>query len=95
MRAFGAGLVVMLLALPASAQAPESVTVTGTRSRQVLDKFVESFAAPTRMTGKLARWEDGVCPVAVGLKPAFLKFITRRLRDVAAQVGAPVNADTT
>jgi hypothetical protein len=84
-----------LLALPAAAQptATENVTVTGTRSRQVIEKFVETFAAPTRMTGKLARWEDGVCPVAVGLKPAFLKFITRRVRAVAANAGAPVNVD--
>lgn len=92
MRGWGAGLVVML-ALPAAAQAPESVTVTGTRSRAVIDKFVATFAAPTRMTGKIARWEDGVCPVAVGLKPGFLNFITRRVRAVAADAGAPVNAD--
>lgn len=92
MRAFGAGLIVTLLALPAAAQPPatESVTVTGTRSRQVIEKFIESFAAPTRMTGKLARWEDGMCPIAVGLKPAYLEFITQRVREVAAAAGAPV-----
>jgi hypothetical protein len=87
----------LLMALTVAAQsqpAPqqtESVTVTGARSRQVLDQFVQSFAAPTRMTGKLARWEDGVCPITVGLKPAFTKFISARVKDVAAQVGAPVN----
>jgi hypothetical protein len=97
MRGLSAGLVVMLLALPAAAQpaatggGTESVTVSGTRPRQVIEKFVEHFAAPTRMTGKLARWEDGICPVAVGLKPAFLTFITRRVRNVAAAAGAPVN----
>jgi hypothetical protein len=90
MRAFGAGLVMMLLALPAAAQPTESVTVTGTRSRQVIEKFVESFAAPTRMTGKLARWDDGICPIAVGLKPAYLEFIARRVRSVAAAAGTPV-----
>jgi hypothetical protein len=81
----------MGLAVPALAQpATENVTVTGTRSRQVIEKFVESFAAPTRMTGKLARWQDGVCPIAVGLKPAFTKFIAQRLRDVATKAGAPL-----
>jgi hypothetical protein len=90
MRAWIAGLAVVL-ALPAAAQAPESVTVTGTRSRQVLDQFVESFAAPNRLTGKIARWEDGICPVAVGLKPAFLGFITQRMRNVAAKAGAPID----
>jgi hypothetical protein len=69
----------------------ESVTVTGTRSREVLDKFVASFAAPTRMTGKLARWEDKICPVTVGLRPAATKFVTQRVKEVAAKVGAPVN----
>ncbi len=91
-------LLLMVLAGAAQAQpAPqqtESVTVTGARSRQVLDQFVQSFAAPTPMTGKLARWEDGVCPVTVGLKPAFTKFISARVKDVAAQVGARVNAQS-
>lgn len=82
--------VAMAQAQPAPQQT-ESVTVTGTRSRQVLDQFVQSFAAPTRMTGKLARWEDGVCPVTVGVKPAFAQFISQRLKAVAAEVGAPVN----
>jgi hypothetical protein len=69
----------------------ESVTVTGTKSREVLQGFIQSFAAPTRMTGKIARWEDGICPVTVGLRPEFVKFINRRLKEIAAQVGAPVN----
>lgn len=91
MRAGAIGLIVML-ALPAAAQPPamESVTVTGTRSRQLIDTFVQGFAAPTRMTGKLARWQDGICPIVVGLKPAFTKFIAQRVRQVAADAGAPV-----
>jgi hypothetical protein len=90
-------LLLMIMAGAVQAQpmaAPtERVTVTGARSRQVLERFVESFAAPTRLTGKLARWEDGVCPVTVGLKPAFTKFISQRVKDVAGQVDAPVNAN--
>ena len=74
------------------ARAPvENVTVTGTRSREVLDKFVASFAAPTRMTGKLARWEDGICPITVGLRPSATRFVTQRVRDIATRAGAPVN----
>jgi hypothetical protein len=74
------------------ARAPtENVTVTGTRSQEVLENFVESFAAPTRMTGKIARWEDGICPVTVGLRLAATRFVTQRVRDIAAKVGAPVN----
>jgi hypothetical protein len=82
---------------PAAAQPArtpaESVTVTGTKSREVLEKFVESFAAPTQLIGKIARWEDGVCPVTVGLRPEAVRFVTQRVRDVAALAGAPVNGD--
>jgi hypothetical protein len=85
------------MAATASAQpaapAVEHATVTDTKSHEVITKFVEAFATPTRRTGKIARWESGVCPVAVGLKPVFIKFISQRVRDVATQVGAPVNAD--
>lgn len=76
----------------ARAQPVENVTVTGTRSREVLDKFVQDFAAPARMTGKLARWEDGVCPVTVGLKSAYAQFISQDVRKLAGEVGAPVDA---
>jgi hypothetical protein len=80
----------LVLAQPAKAPS-ESVTVTGTKSREVLQGFVQSFAAPTRVTGKLARWEDGICLVAVGLPPSFTKFIVQRVKEVATRVGAPVN----
>jgi hypothetical protein len=79
------------LALAQGARAPESVTVTGTRDRQVLENFVQSFAAPTYLIGKIGRWEDSICPVTVGLRPEAIKFITKRVRDVAAQTGAPVD----
>jgi hypothetical protein len=70
----------------------ESVTVTGTRDRQVLDNFVHSFAAPTYLVGKIGRWEEGICPITVGLRPAATKLVTKRVREVAALVGAPVDA---
>lgn len=83
-----------LFAVPAaSAQTSpsESVTVTGTQSRQVLEKFVGSLAAPARYTGKIARWDSGICLVTVGVPPAFVTFINRRLKEIAAQAGAPVS----
>ena len=72
-------------------QAPEDVTVTGTRSREVLRGFVQSFAAPSRITGKLARWESGICPLTMGLRPQAIAFINRRLKEIAVRVGAPVD----
>ena len=68
----------------------ESVTVTGTKSRQAIHDFVQAFTVPTRVTGKLARWEDGACPTAKGIPAAFAGFIVQRVRTVAAAVGAPV-----
>ena len=95
-RVFAVSAVLMTSILAAWAQpvrtSTESVTGTGTRSREVIEKFVASFATPTRMTGKIARWEDGVCPLTVGQQPAVTKFVTQRVKDVAAMVGAPVNA---
>jgi len=85
---------IMLVGSGALAQpekSTESVTVTGTHDRQVLEKFVEGLAAPSRMTGKMARWEDGVCPATIGLAPRFAAYVTQRVRDVARQAGAPVN----
>ena len=76
---------------PAPPGAPENVTVTGTKSREVMRGFVQSLAAPARLTGKMARWGEGICPVTVGVRPEFAKFINRRLKEVAAQAGAPVS----
>jgi hypothetical protein len=84
-------------AQPRSAPVPlppvESVVVTGTKSPQALHEYVEAVAVPTRLAGKLARWEVPVCPVVVGLKPEAVRFITRRLREVAAGARAPVSRD--
>lgn len=71
----------------------ESVVVTGTKSPSALHDFVGAVAVPTRLAGKMARWEVPICPVVAGLKPDAIRFITRRLREVAAGAGAPVNRD--
>lgn len=86
---------VTAVAGPALAQPKpgDSVTVTGAKDPLTVRRFVETFTAPTRITGKIARWEVGVCPVTVGLKPVYAKYVSQRVREVAARVGAPVNAD--
>ena len=71
----------------------ENVVVTGTKSPEALQDFVGAVAAPTRLAGKLARWEVPVCPIVMGLNPKAVQFITRRMRAVAAGAGAPVNND--
>jgi hypothetical protein len=85
----------LMLMGPAAAQPArtptENVTVTGTKSREAIKGFIQSFTAPARITGKIARWEDRICPITVGLPAGFTKFVTQRVKDVAARVGAPVN----
>jgi hypothetical protein len=72
----------------------ESVVVTGTKSPQALNAFVGSIAVPTRLIGKLARWEMPICPLVSGVNDDAVTFVTRRLRDVAAGAGAPVSDNT-
>ncbi len=56
------------------------------------------FAKSQGAVGGLARWRGGrpetLCPVTLGLDPAFNAFVTARLRAVAEAVGAPVHPDS-
>jgi hypothetical protein len=71
---------------------PESITVTGIKpSKTVIDDFIFSHAVPTRSLGKIARWKTPICPETMGLRPQYAKFVSQRIRAVAAKVGAPVN----
>jgi len=54
--------------------------------------FVEAHTVPTHL-GRIARWEDAVCPGIAGLPPAFSKFILQRIRTVAATAGAKVDPE--
>lgn len=98
--AFAAG-VVLLPAGVASAQSgsspisnkPETVVVTGQSSRHDIDtivsQFVDLHAATNRKTGQYMRDDIGpVCPVTLGLPQAFDAFVTARVVQVAASVGA-------
>jgi hypothetical protein len=65
-----------------------------------LSKFVVHHATVhylnTGVRGNLAHWRGGkqsICPSALGLDPAYNAFVTARLRALAANVGAPVDAD--
>lgn len=95
MRTVIAGFVIWSAATGfALAQKPptESVTVTGEKTREAVDKFVKSVAPPTRITGKTARWETPICPYIVGVQPKAVAYMTQRLKEVAAEVGAPFNS---
>jgi hypothetical protein len=51
----------------------------------------------TGVLGNLAHWHGGrsetICPLTVGLTPAYNAFVSARVRALATYVGAPVNAD--
>jgi hypothetical protein len=88
----------LVVAAITSGQAPapnDSVTVTGQKEREAINAFIQSLAVPSHLTGKLARWETGICPVTVGLRKEAARFVTARLKAVAAQVDAPVDKSAT
>jgi len=51
--------------------------------------FLRTHAAPAMITGQLARWNVGICPLTSGLTLAFNDFVSARLLAIAASVGAP------
>jgi len=73
------------------------VTVTARREieRRRLDgvlipRFIRSHGALASKTNQLARWGTGLCPEIIGLSPGFNAFVSRRIKEVAASVGAAV-----
>lgn len=90
-------VVIALFPLPLSAQPAtnppiESITVTAAREAAIA-KFIKTRAAPTRMTGKIARWKARICPIAYGIPAAYSGFVVQRVREVARLVGARTDAD--
>lgn len=82
---WAAALAPALLCMPLLAQAAPS--------RQAIESFIDAFATPTHATGKLARWESGICPVMSGQKSNVSAFVAQHLMAVAGAVGAPVNVE--
>jgi hypothetical protein len=54
--------------------------------------FVETHTAPTHI-GRIARWDDPICPGIAGLPANFSKFILQRIRAVATAAGAKVDPE--
>jgi len=80
-----------LQAFAETSEPSESVTVTS--PRRVFHEFAKTFATPTKVTGKIARWEHHICPVVVGQNPHYAAFISQHLKYVALAAGAPVSTD--
>lgn len=80
-------------ASPTPPKSPETVVVTGQKLPEQLDTIVSQFidlhAAKNRKTGQYMRddvWP--LCPITLGMPPAFDAFVTARVRAVAEKVGA-------
>jgi hypothetical protein len=74
----------------------ESVIITArkpidqrTLEHVVLPQFVKSHGTPSERVGQVGRWYAQLCPETVGLQPAANEYISRRVVEVARQVGAP------
>jgi hypothetical protein len=92
----------LLLLAPGSAAlgqvlvAGEPETVYSDAQRQIdLDRsrrVVETMLAPSfSIDNQYARWKRPICPHVYGLTPAAGWFVEHRIREVAQQVGAPVD----
>jgi hypothetical protein len=82
-----------------AATPPADVTVVAPRKpphtsipSPAISHFVTMHRSITRI-GQLARWRDDICPTTVGLPPGYNAFVTKRVKEIAAQVGAPVKLD--
>ena len=83
-------------AAPPSAILPQvTVTAQSESKRRELDKvfiphFMRSHGAIASKTDQLARWKDNICSETLGLPAEFNAFVSHRLQEVGASVGAPV-----
>jgi hypothetical protein len=60
---------------------------------KVIAGFVKSYAAPSIHSDKIPKWAQGICPIAEGLSPSLNLGVPALLKQLAAQVGAPVGKE--
>lgn len=80
---------------PPQPEAGSDIVVTGTRDRD-RDRQVSSFVnALTKapVGGQISRFEETVCPAAIGLTPRQNEIVAARLRTVAKAVGLKVGEE--
>lgn len=73
----------------------ETVVVTAEKTPEsIVHYYVRSYAAPEPHLEKITSWnfkKRHICPNTIGFTPSVNAFVTARIREVAAMVGAPVN----
>ena len=69
----------------------EEIVITGKQIREFVrtHNFVRSYTAPSEFLDQISRWHQALCVHTEGLAPAYNAFITKRVKDIATEVGAP------
>ncbi len=85
-------------AAPADSTTVGQVVVQGRslQARKTFQKAVAQFlhdAGRPGPFGQISRWGGPVCPTTAGLSAAMNSFISQRIREIAARVGAPDSGD--
>lgn len=72
---------------------PETVKVQAAHMPdEVLSGFVKTFTEPSQLSGKIPRWFTGICLKTEGLPRELSDAVTKRILEIARDVGAPVQA---
>jgi hypothetical protein len=76
--------------VPVTGIAPssEDIVITG-RGLDALDRYVDELTTTPNDT-QLARWNDHICPRAVGVTPALNAYLAERIALIAQQMRIPV-----
>ena len=79
---------------PQNSDALQEVQVTAPKLdrrtlKRVAIQFVKMHAAASPVIHQIGRWQADVCPKVTGLNPRAGEFVTRRVTEVAQNVGAP------
>lgn len=69
----------------------EEVVITAKKIREFVRtrNFVRSYTAPSDFLDQISRWHEPVCVDTEGLAPAYNAFVTKRVNEIAAEIGAP------
>jgi hypothetical protein len=69
----------------------EEIVVTGKKIREFVRtrNFVRTYTAPSEFLDQISRWHAPLCVNTVGLAKGYNAFVTARIKEVAAQIGAP------
>jgi hypothetical protein len=73
---------------------PETVYSDAQRQKddQTSRRFVQSLLRPSyTLDGQFSRWKIPICPRVMGMAPAAAYMVEKRIRDVAQEIGAPLD----